>query len=159
MDDAMVHASFLPGLPGHSRRDSEILSLCRYLRRVVESSCSLPPLRKRTARMKVANDFELHSYWHVDDSTLCQVVPTWDCGWSWWHWNTSTTAWRRREGRQEGRQEGQEEGQERQEGRHEEQASEDAEVRCAPPALEWLPPADAPRSMHSFASLAAATMK
>ena len=98
------------------------------------------------------DDFELHSYWHVDDSTLCQVVPTWDCGWSWWHWNTSTTAWRRREGRQEGRQEGQEEGQERQEGRHEEQASEDAEVRCAPPAL-------APRSMHSFGSLVTFAVK
>ena len=123
MDDAMVHASFLPGLPGQFRRDSEILSLCRYLRRVVESSCSLPPLRKRTARMKVANDFELHSYWHVDDSPLGKVVPTWDCGWGY------------------------------------RAALEYAEVRCAPPALEWLPPADAPRSMHSFASLAAATMK
>ena len=123
MDDAMVHASFLPGLPGHFRRDSEILGLCRYLRRVVESSCSLPPLRKRTARMKVANDFELHSYWHVDDSPLGKVVPTWDCGWGY------------------------------------RAALEYAEVRCAPPALEWQPPADAPRSMHSFASLAAATMK
>ena len=81
MSQTFVEASFLAGPFGHMRPHCELLNLCRYLRRVVESSCSLPPLRNRGPRCKLATDTEMHAAFTTEVTPRGPIVRTWDANW------------------------------------------------------------------------------